>query len=191
MSAPITAWRAFDLVRQRLADVVHQRRAARELLVEAELGGHHAGEEPRLDRVQPLVLRVARAEVERADELDDLGMRLLDAERLERLLAERADLLIEVLARLASPTPRDALRASSIVSGFLIMRPSARRTNSLPTPSRPSSRIASLSSLTCSWTPATRSSAPWIARAVVEQDRDEIGADAQGRQVALGQEVML
>jgi hypothetical protein len=32
---------AFDLVRERLADVVHQRRAARRLLVEPQLGRHH------------------------------------------------------------------------------------------------------------------------------------------------------
>src|SRR5258706_14372164 len=91
---------AFDLVRERFADVVHQRRAARELLVEAELGRHHAGEKARLDRMQPLVLREARAPVERADQLDDLWMRLLDAERLERILAERAALLMQVIARL-------------------------------------------------------------------------------------------
>src|SRR3569623_312407 len=52
-----------------------------------------------------------------------------------------------------------ALRASSIVSGFFSMRCSARRTTSRPTPSRPSSRIASFSSFTCSWTPAPFSSA--------------------------------
>ena len=118
MSAPITAWLPSILWVSALPMSCISVGAPRELLVEPELGGHHAGEEARLDRVQPLVLRVARAEVERADEIDNLGMRLLDAEPLERLLAERADLLLEVLARLASPTRREtcARRRSSRAS---------------------------------------------------------------------------
>src|SRR6185295_16376246 len=81
-----------------------------EPLIEAELGGHHPGEVRRLDGVPPLVLRVAGPKVERADQLDDLGMRLRNAERLERTLAERADLLVDVLARLGRPRIRIAAR---------------------------------------------------------------------------------
>ena len=171
---------ALDLVGQRLADVVHQRRAARELLVEAELGGHHAGEEARLDRVQPLVLRVARAEVERADQLDDLGMRLLDAERLERLLAERADLLVEVLAALVAHSS-GSLRASSIVSGFLIMR-CDRAPHELAADAVEAvepDRILVVVDLQLDAGDLLERAVQRAA--VVEQDADQLGADAQRR----------
>ena len=67
--------RAVELVGQRLADVVHQRGAAGQLHVEPQLRGHHPAEERRLDGVLPLVLRVAGAVVEPADQPDDLGVR--------------------------------------------------------------------------------------------------------------------
>ena len=67
--------RAVELVGQRLADVVHERGAARELEVEPQLLGHHAAQERRLDGVLPLVLGEAGAVVEAAHQVDDLGVR--------------------------------------------------------------------------------------------------------------------
>ena len=67
--------RAVELVGQRLADVVHQRRPPGQLRIEAQLVGHHAAEEAGLDRVLPLVLGVAGAVVEAADQPDDVGVR--------------------------------------------------------------------------------------------------------------------
>ena len=94
---------ALDLVRERLADIVHERGSPRELLVEPELGRHHSCEVRGLDGMPPLVLRVARAKVERPDELHDLRMRLAHAERLEGALAERPQLLRHVLLRAGRP----------------------------------------------------------------------------------------
>jgi hypothetical protein len=97
--------RALDLVGQRLADVVHQRRPPRDLHVEAHLGGHHAAEEGGLDGVLPLVLRVAGAVVEPPDELDDVGVGARDLELGEGAPAELDDLTVEVLADGLDPAP--------------------------------------------------------------------------------------
>ena len=66
--------RALDLVRDRLADVVQQRGAARGLRARAELVGHHRGEVRALDRVREHVLPVAGAEPQPAEDLDELGV---------------------------------------------------------------------------------------------------------------------
>ena len=79
--------RALDLLVDRLADVVQQAGAARQLDVEPELAGHDAGEEADLDRVRQQVLRVRRAELEPADRAHQLGMHLVQAEVEHRLLA--------------------------------------------------------------------------------------------------------
>src|SRR6185312_12616393 len=101
--------RAVDGVGARLADVVHERGAARELDVEAELVGHHAAEERGLDGVLPLVLRVRGAPVEPPDELDDVGVRARDLELLEGAAAELDHLALEVFLDLLDGDARLAL----------------------------------------------------------------------------------
>ena len=64
---------AFHVVVGRLADVVQQAGAAGEVAVEADLLGHHAGEERDFDRVPQHVLAVAGAEVQPAEQVDDLA----------------------------------------------------------------------------------------------------------------------
>ena len=58
--------RALDLVRHRLADVVHQRGAAGGLRAGAELGGEQGRQVRALDRVRQHVLAVARPVVQPA-----------------------------------------------------------------------------------------------------------------------------
>ena len=72
------AVRAVDLVVDRLADVVQQAGALGDLDVGAELGGHDAGEVGDLDGVVQDVLAVARAELEAAEDLDELGRHAVD-----------------------------------------------------------------------------------------------------------------
>ncbi len=97
--------RSVELVGQRLADVVHERRAARQLEIEPQLVGHHAAQVSRLDGVLPLVLRVAGAVVEPADQLDDLRVRGRDLEHREGAAAEIVQLGVERRRR----SPRAAL----------------------------------------------------------------------------------
>ena len=61
---------AFQLVVGRLADVVQQAAAAGQVAVQADLFGHHAGEERHFDRVPQHVLAVAGAEVQPAEQVD-------------------------------------------------------------------------------------------------------------------------
>ena len=66
--------RALDLVGDRLADVVQQRRPAGRLLAGAQLGGHDRRQVGALDRVLEHVLAVAGAVVQPAQHLDQLGV---------------------------------------------------------------------------------------------------------------------
>src|SRR5438552_9746753 len=92
---------ALDLVGERLADVVEERRAPRLLLVEPELGRHRASDERRLDRVHEHVLRIAVAVLEHADQLHELGMDAVHADLEHRPLTGLADRLFQLLLRLA------------------------------------------------------------------------------------------
>ena len=79
--------RALDLVRQRLAEVVQERRALRGLHARAELGGHDPGQVHDLERVLEDVLPVARAEAEAAEDLHELLVELAAVGLEDRLLA--------------------------------------------------------------------------------------------------------
>src|SRR5436305_272723 len=70
---------ALDLVRHRFADVVQEGCTARGLRTGAELVGHQHSKSRYLDRVRQHVLAVAGAELEPAQELDQLGVKSLDA----------------------------------------------------------------------------------------------------------------
>ena len=101
--------RALVLLIDRLADVVQQAGAARELDVEPELGRHQAGEIADLDRVQQHVLRVRRAELAagRAARTSS-GCTLVQAEIEHRLLAGLLALRLDLLSCLARRPPRCA-----------------------------------------------------------------------------------
>ena len=75
----MTRVRTLDLVVDGLAEVVQQAGALRELDVDAELGGHDAGEVADLERVLEHVLAVARAELQAAERADELGVQAVDA----------------------------------------------------------------------------------------------------------------
>ena len=88
--------RALDLVRDGLADVVQQRGAARGLGRGAELVGHHRGEVGALDRVREHVLAVARAVLQAAEDLRELGVEALDVGVEARLLAGLGDVALQL-----------------------------------------------------------------------------------------------
>ena len=71
--------RAFDLVVDRLADVVQQTAHLGDLDIGADLGCDDRGEMARLDDVVEDVLAVARPELEPAERLDDVGRQARDA----------------------------------------------------------------------------------------------------------------
>ena len=89
--------RPLDLVRQHLADVVQERRAADDVDVGPDLRGQHGADVRRLDRVLQLVLAVRRAELEPTDDLDDLGVQAGHAGLVGRRLAFLLDLLLDLL----------------------------------------------------------------------------------------------
>ena len=64
---------AFRVVIGGFADVVQQAGTAGEVAVQAHFFGHHAGEERDFDRVPQHVLAVAGAEVQPAEQVDDLA----------------------------------------------------------------------------------------------------------------------
>ena len=80
---PSTSWR------HGLADVVQQRGAARRLERRAELGGHDRRDVRALERVAQDVLAVARAVLEAAEQLDQLGVQARHVGLEARLLAVR------------------------------------------------------------------------------------------------------
>ena len=81
----------FHLVVGRLADVVKQPAAPPERAVEADLLGHHAGQERNLERVPEHVLGIAGAELEPAQVVEQLLVQADDVRLLGGLLAEPAD----------------------------------------------------------------------------------------------------
>src|SRR5215211_8346223 len=88
--------RALDLVRDRLADVVQQGRAARGLGGGAELVGHHRRQVSALDRVGEHVLAVAGAVLQAAEDLDQLGVQAAHVGLEGRLLAALDDVALEL-----------------------------------------------------------------------------------------------
>ena len=170
--------RSVELVGERLADVVQQRRPAGDLDVEAQLGGQHSAKEPRLHTVLPLILRVAGSEVEPADQLDDVGVRAVELQHGKTTLPEIDDLAIHLCGDFAGGLGEGIALQAPVVRS---MRPTQRRATSRPTPSRPSMRMASPSSVKVRVTPETpstslRSSAVRQAgrRALLGQHDDRI-----------------
>src|SRR5205823_5263467 len=94
--------RPLDLVGERLADVVKQRRATRLLLVEADLGGHRPADEGRLKRMLEHVLSIAVAVLQHTEELDELGVNAVNADLEDRLLPRLTDVAVELLLGLAN-----------------------------------------------------------------------------------------
>ena len=78
--------RALVVVGHGLANVVQEPAASRQRRIDAELFGEHAGDGGDLDGVLELILRVAQAELEPPDEVQDLGMDVPEIE-LSRGLA--------------------------------------------------------------------------------------------------------
>ena len=91
----------FHLVVGGLADVVEQPAAAAEGAVEADLLGEQAGQVGDLDRVPQHVLRIARAELEPAEEVEELVVQAGDVRLLRGGLAELADVRLHLLLGLA------------------------------------------------------------------------------------------
>ena len=87
---------SFDLVADRLADVVQQRAHLRDMHVRPHLGGEHGGDVRGLDGMSQLVLAVARAVLQPAEQLDDLRMKHLQADLDDGLLAGILDRLLDL-----------------------------------------------------------------------------------------------
>src|SRR5690606_10385593 len=87
---------AFVLAVDRLADVVEQARALGDVGVEAELGGDDRAEEADLDGVLEDVLRIGGAELELAQEGDDLRVQARDLELAHGGVARALDDLADV-----------------------------------------------------------------------------------------------
>src|SRR5438105_9486126 len=87
-------------MRHGLADVVQQRGPAGSLGTRAELVGHHCREPRDLDRVGEDVLAVARAELQAAEQLHQLGVQPLDARLEYASLPELDDMALELGLRL-------------------------------------------------------------------------------------------
>src|SRR5436190_6077450 len=104
--------RALFLVRQRLAEVVQQRRPFRGLDAGAELGGHDARQVHDLERVLEDVLAVTRSEFEAAEDLHELLVKLAAMRLEDGLLAgltdEVVDLGLRLVVRLLYPGGMDA-----------------------------------------------------------------------------------
>ena len=76
-----------------LADVVKERRAHRDVRVEADFPGHDAGQPRHFGRVRQDVLPVAGAELQASHQPEDLGVEIVQAE----LEGDRAALLAHLL----------------------------------------------------------------------------------------------
>ena len=92
--------RSFHLAIDRLADIVQETAALRDRVVHAELHRHQRGELRDLERMHEHVLPVGRAVTKPAEELEDLGVDVGDAERERRGLPFLEQLLIELLTHL-------------------------------------------------------------------------------------------
>ena len=99
--------RSLDLVVDRLADVVQQTGALCQGGVDTQLARHHAGEICHLDRMVEHVLTVAGAVAQSAQQLDKLGMDVVDTQLQYRVLAlaldGRVDLTTRFFDRLFDP----------------------------------------------------------------------------------------
>ena len=73
--------RSIQLVSERLADIVKQRRPTGNLDVQPHLRRHHAAQESSFHRMLPLVLRIAGAEGESPHQLHDVGMCAVDGQQ--------------------------------------------------------------------------------------------------------------
>ncbi len=89
--------RAFYLVAHRLADVVQHRAHLGELDVGAQFGGQHGGDVRGLHRVGELILAVAGAVFQAAQQLHQFGMQHLQADFDHRLLTGLFDRLLDFL----------------------------------------------------------------------------------------------
>ena len=87
---------SLDLVTDRLADVVQERCSPRGLGARSELSGHHRRQPRHLDRVGEHVLTVAGAELEPAQELDQLGVNGVDVGLEQGLLTLLDDVVIDL-----------------------------------------------------------------------------------------------
>src|ERR1035437_2898246 len=94
--------RAFDLVSQRLADIVQQGSATSLLFVQPQLGGHRAADERGFDRMHQHVLRVAVAILEHPEQLDQFGMDSVHADLDDRALTGLANRFLDLLLGLAN-----------------------------------------------------------------------------------------
>ena len=101
--------RALDLVGDRLADVVQQRRPARGLDRGAEFVGHQRRELRALDQVVEDVLAVAGAEAQLAEQAQQLRVEAVDAGLERRLLALLGDPTRRSRRGRARRSPRSAL----------------------------------------------------------------------------------
>jgi len=91
--------RALHLVAHRLADVVQQRAHLRDLNVRAHLGCQHGSDMGSFDRVIELILAVARAIFQPAQQFDDLWVQHLQTRFDDRLLARVFDRLLDLTTR--------------------------------------------------------------------------------------------
>src|SRR5436305_2845022 len=92
--------RALDLVRHRLADVVHQRGARGGLGPRAQLGGEERRKPRALDRVGEHVLAIARPVVQPAEQLRELRVDRPDVRLEHRLLTDLSDPVLDLRPRL-------------------------------------------------------------------------------------------
>src|SRR6185437_142343 len=103
---------ALDLVGERLADVVQHRAALEQYRVDPQLAGHHARDVGRLDQVPEHVLPVGGAVAEAAEEADEFGVHVgeaqLDQGVLAGPLAQLLDLGLAALVGVLDPLRVDA-----------------------------------------------------------------------------------
>src|SRR5829696_7014782 len=90
--------RPLDLVGEGLADVVQEPAALGQGHVHAELGGHDPGQVGGLDQVAEHVLAVGGPVLEPAQDADQLGVQVGDADLQAGVLAGPADLALDLLA---------------------------------------------------------------------------------------------
>src|SRR5215217_4901763 len=90
--------RSLDLVGEGLADVVEEPAALGQGHVHAQLGGHDPGQVGGLDQVAEHVLAVGGPVLEPAQDADQLGVQVGDADLQAGVLAGPADLALDLLA---------------------------------------------------------------------------------------------
>ena len=78
---------ALNLMGERLADVVQHRAALEQRWVDSQLAGHHAGDVRGLDQVPEHVLAIGGAVPQAAEEIDEFGVHVGDAQLDQGFLA--------------------------------------------------------------------------------------------------------